>query len=149
MFEFKNMDGTQIKRTNPRILLVEDDPISAQRVSAVLKEINAEVVVVTGGQAALDLFQGITADFDLILMDLFIPGMDGEAIAAAIRATDCFKRNPMPVVAITSNSLMERKEDFLRRTGFLDYVMKPVRPETFPALIRKHLDTAQLQKGWF
>ena len=124
--------------SNPRILLVEDDPISAALASNLLKELQAEITVVAKGEDAVALFEA-EKEFDLVLMDLYLPGIDGFKTTSEIRGTDHYRTRRIPIIALTSNALMERKEDFLKKTGFSDYITKPVRKDSFPATVQKHL----------
>ncbi len=71
----------------PRILLVEDDPISAKLSSNLLAELDPEITHVTKGEDALALFEE-GRDFDVVLMDVYLPGLNGFKTTDAIRATE-------------------------------------------------------------
>lgn len=122
----------------PRILLIEDDPISAKLATNILREIEAEVTHVVSGEEAVALFEA-EQEFELVLLDLYLPGMSGFTTWEKIRGTEQYRLRRIPVVALTSNALMEPKAQFLKTTGFTDYVAKPVRKDTFPDFVRKLL----------
>ncbi|MDX2095695.1 MAG: response regulator [Alphaproteobacteria bacterium] len=133
---------------SPRILLIEDDPISAKLASNLLSELNATVTIVCCGEEAVALFEKATP-LDLVLTDLYLPDISGFAVADRIRTTEHYRNRRIPIIALTSNALMESKADFLKNSGFSDYITKPLRKNTFPDIIRHHLNppgTAQL--GW-
>ena len=126
----------------PRILLVEDDPISAKLSSNLLAELDAEITHVMKGEDALALFEA-GSDFDVVLMDLYLPGLNGFKTTDAIRATENWRGRMIPILALTSNPLMENREQFLKTTGFSDYLMKPPRKDTFAAAVKKHIGTGR------
>ena len=134
--------------TQPRILMVEDDPISAALATHLLSELEADVTIVGKGEEAVALFEAET-EFDLVLMDLYLPGISGFATTEQIRATDHYCNRRIPIIALTSNALMESKEQFLKKSGFTDYITKPVRKDSFPALIKQHLPRAIEKLGWY
>ena len=117
------------KRNAPkaRILVVDDDERNLLAISEVLKDL-AEVVPATSGQEALrHLLKG---EFAVILLDVFMPTMDGYEATRAIRewerATPDRRRHY--IVALTANSLSGDREKCLD-AGMDDYVSKPVRRE--------------------
>jgi two-component system, NarL family, sensor histidine kinase BarA len=129
---------TDMNATPPRILLVEDDPISAKMTTTLLAELGPEVTHVITGEEALDLFeQG--REFDLVLMDIYLPGLNGFKTTDAIRASDNYRGRKVPIVALTSNPLMENRAQFLKTTGFADYLTKPPRKDSFIASMKKYL----------
>jgi CheY-like chemotaxis protein len=132
---------------NARILLVEDDPISATRAMKMLEEIQAQVTHVTTGEAAVALFEA-PHEFHLILMDLYLPKMNGFQATESIRGSDSYRENRIPIIALTSNALMEPKEQFLKKTGFSDYLTKPAR-QHFVAQVKKHLPRVDAKLSWY
>ena len=137
---------------NPRILLVEDDPISAMLATKLLKEIEAQVTVAKTGAEAIAYFEGaedVPHEFDLILMDLYLPDMSGLAAWEAISKTLHYCDHRIPAIALTSNALMEPKADFLKSTGFKNYIAKPVHHETFVKTLQQHLPKAAPKLSWY
>jgi CheY-like chemotaxis protein len=70
--------------------------------------------------------------------------MNGFKTTEAIHASAHYRDRPMPIIALTSNTLMETKAQFLKSTGFTDYVPKPPRKDTFAALVKKYLPPPKL-----
>jgi CheY-like chemotaxis protein len=106
-----------------RILLVDDDERNLLALSQVLEDL-AEVVCVTSGRDALR--QLLTGDFAVILLDVFMPGMDGYETASIIRERQQTSR--IPIIFL---SAVNKETEHLMRgyaMGAVDYVFKPVEP---------------------
>jgi signal transduction histidine kinase len=107
----------------PRVLVVDDDEKNLLAISTVLEDI-AEVVVAKSGEEALrHLLKG---EFAVILLDVYMPGMDGYETAQVIRERDHTKR--IPIVFL---SAVNKESQHLIRgysMGAVDYVFKPVEP---------------------
>ncbi|MFT3812656.1 MAG: response regulator transcription factor [Acidovorax sp.] len=101
-----------------RVLLVEDDPMIGEVIQAALKDESYAVDWVKHGQAALDSLDG--QRYDLVLLDLGLPGRDGLQVLERIRA----RGNPVPLLVITARDGLD---DRLRGLdgGADDYVLKP------------------------
>lgn len=107
-----------------KILLVEDNSINIKVVTQMLKYWEAETEVATTGAEAISIFE--KGNFDLILMDLHLPGMDGYQTASLIR-----DMNPhIPILALTAAVTVEEKEKALS-AGMNDFIAKPFRPQHF------------------
>ena len=105
-----------------RVLVVDDNSTNRRILCAQLRSWNCEPVEAIGGQQALDLLSG-QADFALILMDLQMPGMDGETATAMLKADAATAA--IPVVLLSSSGAM--KPEDLRAKGFAAALTKPVR----------------------
>jgi two-component system OmpR family response regulator len=101
-----------------RVLLVEDDAMIGDAVQAALKESAYAVDWVKSGQMAIDALSSQT--YDIVLLDLGLPGKDGFAILSSIRN----KRNAVPVLVITARDSLEDRVKALDG-GADDYVIKP------------------------
>jgi two-component system OmpR family response regulator len=101
-----------------RVLLVEDDPMIGDGVQGALKDASYAVDWVRRGQAALDTL--VTQRYDLVLLDLGLPGKDGLEVLRAIRG----REDPVPVVVITARDGLEHRIQGLD-AGADDYVLKP------------------------
>src|SRR4029453_10119084 len=109
-----------------RILLVEDSVPNQKVAIAMLQSQGHTVVVANDGQEALGLFGA--QEFDAILMDIQMPGMDGFACTAAIRSAEARTGAHIPIIAMTAHALAGDREKCMA-AGMDDYVSKPIRRE--------------------
>ncbi len=106
--------------TGKRVLLVEDNPVNVVVAKKFMERWQVILDVVVSGTDALDM----PDDYDLILMDLQLPDMDGYEVSRILR-----NRNVQtPILAFTASALMDAKDKILA-SGMDDYVMKPFDPE--------------------
>jgi CheY-like chemotaxis protein len=107
-----------------RVLLVEDNPVNQQFALRVLQKQGHSVVVAGNGKEALSaLAEG---RFDVVLMDVQMPEMDGLQATAAIRARERGTGRRIPIVALTAQAMDGDRERCLA-AGMDAYVAKPVR----------------------
>ena len=112
-----------------KILLVEDNEINQQIVVGILQSEGFSVTIAENGVEALSLLQlQETSPFDLILMDIQMPVMDGYTATKAIRNMPS-PTNTIPIIAITAHAMPEEQEKCYN-AGINDYVSKPVNPHT-------------------
>ncbi len=105
-----------------RLLLVEDNPISQKVEKKLLTDSGYEVEAVS---SALDAIEAIkTSSFDLVLMDVEMPDMDGLTATQKIRQLDP-PVNEVPIIAVTAHSSMKDREKCLA-SGMNDYIAKPI-----------------------
>jgi signal transduction histidine kinase/CheY-like chemotaxis protein len=109
-----------------RILLVEDSVPNQKVALAMLQSHGHNVVVANDGHEAVGLFGA--QDFDAILMDIQMPGMDGFTCTSEIRAAESGTGRHIPIVAMTAHALAGDRERCLA-AGMDDYVSKPIRRE--------------------
>lgn len=115
-----------------RLLLVEDNIINIKVASQLLKHWGVVFEVALDGLKALEIFE--TGKFDLILMDLHLPGMDGFEATIEIR-----KKDPgIPIFALTAASMTEEK-DKVFAVGMNDFIMKPFKSEELHKKINQYL----------
>ena len=105
-----------------RILLADDNPVNCRLAVLMLQRAGHEIEVVPDGAAALRALEG--QDFDLVLMDVQMPVMDGLEATRQIRALGG-ERGRIPVVAITANAMTGDEQGCLA-AGMNDYVSKPI-----------------------
>ncbi len=105
-----------------RILVAEDNELNQMIICAVLNKFNHHVAVVSSGQAAVEAIR--TDDFDLVLMDFHMPGMDGPEAARIIRGEPTGKADT-PIIAITADVLVEHRALCLD-AGMNGYITKPI-----------------------
>ena len=108
-----------------RILLVEDNIINQKITLLTLKPLVSSIDSATNGKEALDLFG--TNNYDLILMDIQMPVMNGLTATEKIRALESATNTHVPIIAITANAMIGDKEKCLS-AGADDYISKPFQP---------------------
>jgi two-component system sensor histidine kinase/response regulator len=108
-----------------KVLLADDYAVNRKLMVALLNKEGHTVATAENGRAAVDL--AAAADFDLILMDVQMPEMDGFEATAAIRAREATTGRRTPVIALTANALKGDRERCLE-AGMDAYVTKPVQP---------------------
>jgi CheY-like chemotaxis protein len=106
-----------------RILLAEDSLVNQKLATALLQKWGHRVTVVNNGRAALAALG--SQEFDLILMDVQMPEMDGLEATAAIRAKEKRMGGHIPIIAMTAHALKGDRERCLD-AGMDDYVAKPI-----------------------
>jgi signal transduction histidine kinase/CheY-like chemotaxis protein/HPt (histidine-containing phosphotransfer) domain-containing protein len=109
-----------------RILLAEDNPVNQQLAIRVLEKQGHSVVVANNGREALERFD--TEVFDLILMDVHMPEMNGFEATAAIRKKREANKRSVPIIAMTAYAMIGDRERCLE-AGMDGYVAKPVKVE--------------------
>ncbi len=115
-----------------RVLLVEDNEMNQQVASELLIGAGLQVDVAGDGAQGLDMLKN--QHYDLVLMDMQMPVMNGLEATIAIRAQERF--NDLPVVAMTAN-VMEEDRQRCQLAGMNDFIGKPIEPEAlWPILLR-------------
>lgn len=104
-----------------RILVVEDNPDNMKLITWALEDAGYVFAGVDSAEEALDLLE--QQFFDLVLMDISLPGMDGK------EATRRLRRDPryasLPIIAVTAHAI-DREKELIRRCGITDIVTKPI-----------------------
>ncbi|WP_068828636.1 response regulator [Pseudomonas sp. BMS12] len=119
----------------PHILCVDDNPANLLLVQTLLGDLGAEVVAVDSGQAAVAAVQ--QQAFDLVFMDVQMPGMDGRQATEAIRQWEQEReRSPLPIVALTAHALANEKRALLQG-GMDDYLTKPISERQLAQVVLK------------
>jgi two-component system, cell cycle response regulator DivK len=117
-----------------RILVVEDHEDNRRILRDLLRATGFEMIEAHDGEAALERVS--SERFDLILMDIQLPGIDGYEVARRIRAGST--NAVTPIIAVTSYALSGDDEK-ARLAGCTDYVAKPYRPRELLVKIRAYL----------
>ncbi|ELR69707.1 GAF sensor hybrid histidine kinase [Fulvivirga imtechensis AK7] len=110
--------------TNLKILVVEDNELNQFLIQSLLVKYKAIVDVTPDGLAALDALKN--NHYDLILMDIQMPNMDGYEATRKIRSTFDEGKNKIPIVAMTAHALVGEKEKCIE-AGMDDYITKPIK----------------------
>ena len=117
-----------------RVLLAEDNPANRALITALTAPLDLDLDLVENGQEAVAAVRGGT--YDLVLMDMQMPVMDGPSAARAIRALRGPARTT-PIIALTANVLPEQIEQ-CRAAGLQGHVAKPIDPRVLFAAIAEH-----------
>lgn len=108
------------------ILLVEDNPINQRITQLMLQPLVRKLEIARNGKESLEMFG--TSRYDLILMDVQMPVMNGLVAAEKIRGLESSTHMHTPIIAITANAMLGDKEQCLA-VGMDDYISKPIDPE--------------------
>lgn len=126
MLDRKNFHGC-------RLLLVEDVPLNQELACAILRRGGHEVDVASNGSEAIRAVQA--KEYDLVLMDVQMPGMDGLTATRHIRALE-HPSASVPIIALTANVLPQQVSEF-RSAGMNDHVGKPFKQQALFAAIER------------
>lgn len=137
-FELALREGESAPEPAPasasRVLVVDDVALNRDVVSDLLRADGCEVTTAGSGQEALDILK--TRHFDLILMDIRMPVMDGLATTAAIRSSREPNRHTGPILGLTANPLPTDRPLYLLR-GIDGIIEKPVEVEALRSALRQ------------
>jgi len=129
----KSINYSSLKETGPlKILYAEDKLVNQKVVNIMLTSLGHKVTLVKNGQEALDKFE--PGRFDLILMDIQMPVMDG--VTATRKLKTKYAEDLPPVVGLSANAFEGDREKYINQ-GLDDYLTKPVKKEDFMLLLHK------------
>jgi PAS domain S-box-containing protein len=115
-----------------KVLVVEDHPVNQRFVSLILQKIGAKVTLASSGVKALEILE--TGSFDLILMDVQMPEMDGYETTIRIREKERLTTRHTPIVALTAYAMEGDKQQCLA-AGMDSYLSKPINAAKLYSLI--------------
>jgi CheY-like chemotaxis protein len=118
-----------------RVLMAEDNPVNQKLTAKILEKRGHQVVVVGDGREALAALEKET--FDVVLMDMQMPEMDGLEATAAIRKKEQSTGAHVPIVAMTANAMPSDQEKCLA-AGMDGYLSKPIQAQHFLKVIEGH-----------
>jgi two-component system, sensor histidine kinase len=121
------------------VLVAEDHPVNRQYLAALLEGLGHEAHFAVDGEEAVRAASA--RPFDLVLMDLHMPVLDGYAATRAIRALPDAHTSTLPIVALTADALDETRERCLV-AGMNDFLTKPVSPQILAASLRRLFGSA-------
>lgn len=119
----------------PLILCVDDNPANLLLVQTLLDDMGAQVSIANSGYEAVE--KAAEQTFDLIFMDVQMPGMDGRQATEAIRQQENERnQGPVPIVALTAHALANEKRALLQ-SGLDDYLTKPISERQLAQVVLK------------
>ncbi len=130
---------------NKKILLTEDNPINQMVTTDLLEEEGATVVIANNGKEAIEILE--KQDFDVILMDMQMPVMDGYQAMEHIRSTMPPSKQNVPILALTAH-VTEEEVEKCKNAGADDYLSKPFNPRSLFIKIKQiQTKTSPLNKS--
>ena len=125
--------------TGKRVLLVDDNEISLEVSEKLLQSKGIETITAANGREAVDIFIREKGRFDMILMDVLMPVMDGLDAARGIRnLADLENARTIPIIALTVNAFRENFEESLK-AGMNAHLVKPIEPGSLYRILTQYL----------
>lgn len=131
--DMREQDEEEALRPSVSVLLVDDNLANLQLASELLRGLNTQVVQASNGKQAIDACND--TEFDVIFMDIQMPGMDGMEATRHIRALEQGKRRT-PIIALTAHTITEQKAELLI-AGMDDCISKPVNEAQLAHIINR------------
>jgi len=120
------------------LLIAEDVDINREIMSAILDETGVSIVFAENGKLALTMFQENPDKYDLILMDVNMPVMDGYEATQGIRNLELMRAKSIPIIAMTANVFREDIEKCID-SGMNDHIGKPIDTDSLFGMLKKYL----------
>lgn len=119
-----------------RVLVIEDDTLSAFLMEELLATFGLEAELARSAQDGIEILRAAPEAFDLVLMDIHMPGMTGDDAARILRGASAQELRAIPIVAVTADPVWA---DPKRRAeaGLSDYLPKPVNVDALNALCQR------------
>lgn len=129
------IDDQNLSEIRPelKVLLAEDNEVNSLIVEKMLKKINVSIDIATNGLLAYEMAKG--AEYDLILMDIQMPVMDG--ITSTHKILNSKETGKPKIIAMTANAFEEDKKTCFE-IGMVDFLSKPIKKERLYEMLRKH-----------
>jgi signal transduction histidine kinase/HPt (histidine-containing phosphotransfer) domain-containing protein len=129
------LDGALAARIPLKILVTDDNVINQKVASRLLQQMGYAADIASSGHEALASVE--RGNYDIVFMDIQMPGMDGLETTRRIRAAEQqLTRKPVTIIAMTANAMVGDRERCIS-AGMDEYVSKPVRPEALQAMLEK------------
>jgi signal transduction histidine kinase/ActR/RegA family two-component response regulator len=116
--------ASDVQQRRVRVLAAEDNSVNQKVLRAIMEPMDVDLMLVGDGRAAVEAWRD--SAFDIVLMDIQMPVMDGITAARAIRSAELAERRPRtPILALTANALVHQVEEYLA-AGMDGHVAKPI-----------------------
>ena len=125
-----------------RLLVVDDEPAARVLANRVFSEAGFEVITVQSGFECLERFRKQPRGFDLILLDLSMPFMDGEETFRHLREI-----NPDVVVMLSTGFMAQERVERMLAAGMAGFIRKPHRPDELLARVQVILEESKMSRG--
>lgn len=126
---------------NAHILVVDDYIVNQELTKEMLEMMKCQVDVAEDGNEALSCYKD--SQYDLIFMDVQMPGMDGYEVTRQIRALEGSEKHT-PIIAVTANALVGDKEKCIE-AGMDDYISKPIKGSDLEIMLEKYLSQQKVK----
>ncbi|PKL41178.1 MAG: hypothetical protein CVV44_00645 [Spirochaetae bacterium HGW-Spirochaetae-1] len=127
-----------------KILVAEDDMVSQKLIKRLLEIRGHQVVIAINGLEVLDLLE--KEDYDCVLMDAFMPEMDGVAATMRIRERERNSGMHVPIIALTADALSDSRQKYIS-AGMDGYITKPVKIKELLAMLRDIMAGIKMEKN--
>ena len=127
-----------------RVLLAEDNTVNQRLAVRMLEKMGHSIVVAENGAIALEEFSSQV--FDIVLMDVQMPEMDGLEATEAIREFESHRGGHVPIIALTARAMKGDRQSCIA-AGMDDYLPKPFRAEDLSRIIRRYVRSDMLIKA--
>jgi PAS domain S-box-containing protein len=126
--EYHGLDGA-------RVLLVEDNDMNQQIATELLRSAGVRAIIASNGREAIERLEEPGARYDMVLMDIQMPEMDGYEASRRIRSQERFA--DLPIIAMTAHALLEEQQK-ATAVGMNDYISKPIDPDAMFETLRRY-----------
>lgn len=141
-FSMPQISNSETDLTGIRILAVDDSPLNLQVIERILRTSGAIPSVCNSGQIVVNRLQTEPEAYDIVLMDMQMPHMDGVEATLLIRQQ--LKLEQLPIIALTAGATTtERQRAF--NAGMNDFLIKPIDPVKLTQVLRHHLELSKTQ----
>ncbi|MCR5272635.1 MAG: response regulator [Lachnospiraceae bacterium] len=137
-------ESFNFKAPDAKILLVEDNKVNRVVTTALLKPLGMKIESAENGKEAVQMIT--SGKYDMVLMDIFMPVMDGVEATKLVRELDDGAYGMLPIVALTADSEEKARENLLA-AGMDDYIQKPIKIEELVHVIERWLPEDKIIKS--
>jgi CheY-like chemotaxis protein len=138
----RNAPAPAPEKKRRSLLVVDDEPMALVLSKRILSEVGFEVVTAQSGFECLDLFRKRPLHFDLVLLDLTMPFMDGEETFGRLRSI-----RPDAVVLLSTGFIAQERLDRMLAAGMAGFLRKPHRPDELVANIQAILESVKMSRA--